>query len=50
MTAARQVRPEPDGVAAVDRGVSRVHLRHGVSRVRAGRRHTLGVLFRDATG
>lgn len=31
------------------RGVARVQLRHGVSRVRAGRRHVLGIPFHDAT-
>ncbi|MNF15685.1 hypothetical protein D3C80_2184060 [compost metagenome] len=58
MQSRAQVVPLQQGDAAVfavrerpvkgSRGSYRVRMRHGVSRIHSGRRHTLGVIFHDA--
>jgi uncharacterized protein len=44
-----QSRPEVVPLRQGDAVVYRVKLRHGVSRVRSGHRHTAGIIFHDAT-
>jgi hypothetical protein len=58
MQSRAQVVPLRQGEAAIfavyhrpqhgTRGIYRVNLRHGVSRITSGRRHTLGIIFHDA--